>query len=147
MFVRCPYSDHGHCGFVDGDGRILNDASVAQLADIALFYAHCGADIIAPSDMMDGRIRAIKSKLHRSLKIHHFPEKLKKKTVMGSGRRSPLCRIRRNSLLRCMGRFGMRPSPRREKAIDRRISCRPAARICLCALPIAILTKAPIFSW
>ena len=51
----CEYTSHGHCGIVEGD-EILNDISVAQLAEAALSHAVAGADIVAPSDMMDGRV-------------------------------------------------------------------------------------------
>jgi porphobilinogen synthase len=57
-----PYTSHGHDGLMDG-GRILNDATVAILARQALALAEAGADVIAPSDMMDGRIGAIRTKL------------------------------------------------------------------------------------
>lgn len=58
----CEYTSHGHCGMVQ-DGKILNDISVELIAKSALSYARAGADIIAPSDMMDGRIGAIRSLL------------------------------------------------------------------------------------
>ncbi len=58
----CAYTDHGHCGLVK-DGEILNDESVAVLAEMALTHAQAGADIVAPSDMMDGRIGAIRVRL------------------------------------------------------------------------------------
>jgi porphobilinogen synthase len=58
-----PYTSHGHDGLLTEDGRILNDASVAILARQALALAEAGADVIAPSDMMDGRIGAIRRTL------------------------------------------------------------------------------------
>jgi porphobilinogen synthase len=58
----CEYTSHGHCGVVQGE-EVLNDASVAILADAALSHARAGADIVAPSDMMDGRVGAIREKL------------------------------------------------------------------------------------
>ncbi len=58
----CEYTDHGHCGVVR-DGEVDNDASLDLLARTALSHAEAGADIIAPSDMMDGRVRAIRRKL------------------------------------------------------------------------------------
>lgn len=58
----CEYTSHGHCGIVK-DGEVLNDPSVALLADAALSHARAGADIVAPSDMMDGRVAAIRHKL------------------------------------------------------------------------------------
>src|SRR5690606_14467735 len=51
----CQYTDHGHCGVVR-DGRVDNDASLERLAAMALSHARAGADVVAPSDMMDGRV-------------------------------------------------------------------------------------------
>jgi porphobilinogen synthase len=58
----CEYTSHGHCGLLDG-GEILNDATVEQLARAALSHAAAGADIVAPSDMMDGRVGRIRDGL------------------------------------------------------------------------------------
>ena len=58
----CQYTDHGHCGVIEGD-TILNDKSLEYLSDIALSHAKAGADMVAPSDMMDGRVKAIREKL------------------------------------------------------------------------------------
>jgi porphobilinogen synthase len=59
----CEYTDHGHCGVVRDDGSIDNDASLELLARTALSHARAGADVIAPSDMMDGRVGAIRGEL------------------------------------------------------------------------------------
>jgi porphobilinogen synthase len=59
----CEYTDHGHCGVVREDGVVDNDASVELLARTAVSHARAGADIVAPSDMMDGRVRAIREEL------------------------------------------------------------------------------------
>ena len=59
----CEYTDHGHCGVLDADGSVINDASVELLAQTALSQAEAGADVIAPSDMMDGRIGVIRGAL------------------------------------------------------------------------------------
>lgn len=56
----CEYTDHGHCGILDHEGHVLNDETVSYIAKIALSHAKAGADIIAPSDMMDFRIREIR---------------------------------------------------------------------------------------
>lgn len=56
----CEYTDHGHCGILDHEGNVLNDETVSYIAKIALSHAKAGADIIAPSDMMDFRIKAIR---------------------------------------------------------------------------------------
>jgi porphobilinogen synthase len=58
----CEYTSHGHCGFVDGE-EILNDVTVNELARAALSHAAAGADIVAPSDMMDGRVGRIRDVL------------------------------------------------------------------------------------
>jgi porphobilinogen synthase len=58
----CEYTSHGHCGVIE-DGYVVNDESCALLAEQALSYARAGADIVAPSDMMDGRVRAIRKAL------------------------------------------------------------------------------------
>jgi len=58
----CEYTSHGHCGILEGE-EILNDVTVAHLADAALSHAVAGADFVAPSDMMDGRVAAIRSLL------------------------------------------------------------------------------------
>lgn len=58
----CAYTTHGHCGLLDHD-VVLNDPSLEVLAKMALTHAQAGADMVAPSDMMDGRIKAIRTKL------------------------------------------------------------------------------------
>jgi porphobilinogen synthase len=58
----CEYTDHGHCGVVE-DGEIQNDPTLDILAQQALSHARAGADIVAPSDMMDGRVAAIRAML------------------------------------------------------------------------------------
>jgi porphobilinogen synthase len=62
----CGATDHGHCGHVLDDGTVDNDSSVETLAKVALNYARAGADAVAPSDMMDGRVLAIRGLLDRS---------------------------------------------------------------------------------
>lgn len=59
----CEYTDHGHCGILDESGYVDNDKSLAVLAKIALSHAQAGADMVAPSDMMDGRVGAIRKML------------------------------------------------------------------------------------
>jgi porphobilinogen synthase len=59
----CEYTDHGHCGVLREDGAVDNDASVELLARTAVSHARAGADLVAPSDMMDGRVREIRSEL------------------------------------------------------------------------------------
>jgi porphobilinogen synthase len=59
----CGATDHGHCGHVLANGAIDNDSSIQTLAEVALNYARAGADAVAPSDMMDGRVAAIRVRL------------------------------------------------------------------------------------
>ncbi|HSO94013.1 MAG TPA: porphobilinogen synthase, partial [Candidatus Dormibacteraeota bacterium] len=58
----CEYTDHGHCGVLDGES-VANDPTLAVYQRIALAQAHAGADVIAPSGMMDGQVHAIRSAL------------------------------------------------------------------------------------
>lgn len=58
----CEYTDHGHCGVIE-NGEVSNDPTLEVLAEQALSHARAGADIVAPSDMMDGRVAAIRNKL------------------------------------------------------------------------------------
>jgi len=60
----CQYTDHGHCGIIE-DGRIDNDATLDILSRVAISHAEAGADFVSPSDMMDGRVRAIRGTLER----------------------------------------------------------------------------------
>jgi len=62
----CAYTDHGHCGIPTDAGEIDNDSSLHSLAAAALSHAAAGADIVAPSDMMDGRVEAIRATLDRA---------------------------------------------------------------------------------
>src|SRR6185312_11891630 len=59
----CEYTTHGHCGVVREDGGVDNDASLELLARTAVSHARAGADIVAPSDMMDGRVGTIRAEL------------------------------------------------------------------------------------
>lgn len=59
----CSYTEHGHCGIADETGQILNDESLPQLAAAALAHAGAGADAVAPSDMMDGRVDSLRRAL------------------------------------------------------------------------------------
>ncbi len=74
-----PYTSHGHDGLVDGAGYVLNDETTEQLVGQALVQAAAGADIVAPSDMMDGRVGAIRAALecegHRNVAIMAYAAK------------------------------------------------------------------------
>ena len=67
----CEYTDHGHCGVIE-NSEVANDATLDILANQALSHARAGADIVAPSDMMDGRVAAIRGKLDDH-KFEHLP--------------------------------------------------------------------------
>ncbi len=62
----CEYTSHGHCGLIGERGEVDNDATVELLCRIATTYADAGADVVAPSDMMDGRVAAIRAALDRA---------------------------------------------------------------------------------
>lgn len=59
----CEYTSHGHCGALDESGRVINDVTLEMLATTALSHAEAGVDMVAPSDMMDGRVAAIRAAL------------------------------------------------------------------------------------
>ena len=59
----CEYTSHGHCGVLGDHGEVLNDETLPHLAQIALSYARAGVDMVAPSDMMDGHIAALRAAL------------------------------------------------------------------------------------
>ncbi|SHJ84073.1 porphobilinogen synthase [Paramaledivibacter caminithermalis] len=67
----CQYTDHGHCGIIE-EGMVDNDSTLEYLAKIALSHAKVGADVIAPSDMMDGRVAAIRNILDKN-RYHNIP--------------------------------------------------------------------------
>ncbi|MCC8194901.1 MAG: porphobilinogen synthase, partial [Deltaproteobacteria bacterium] len=68
----CEYTSHGHCGLLNPSGMVRNDATVELLARIAVSHARAGADIVAPSDMMDGRVAAIRTALDEAA-FEHIP--------------------------------------------------------------------------
>jgi len=74
-----PYTSHGHDGLVDASGYVLNDETAAVLVDQALVQAEAGADIVAPSDMMDGRVGLIRAALeeggHANVQIMAYAAK------------------------------------------------------------------------
>lgn len=66
----CEYTEHGHCGILDAHGDVNNDATVSLLCRIAMTYAEAGVDVIAPSDMMDGRVAALRAALDEAGATH-----------------------------------------------------------------------------
>lgn len=61
-----PYTEHGHDGVIDAEGYVLNDETIEKLCEQAVIQAAAGADVVAPSDMMDGRIGAVRQSLESS---------------------------------------------------------------------------------
>ncbi len=59
----CEYTSHGHCGVIGSDGEVDNDASLELIARVAVSHVEAGADVVCPSDMMDGRVAAIREQL------------------------------------------------------------------------------------
>src|SRR3546814_5769003 len=104
-----PYTSHGQDGIVDDTGYVINDVTVEELVQQALSHARAGADVVAPSDMMDGRIGAIRAALERSeehtselqslMRISYAVFCLKKKTqtTRNNTHRTPydLCKLTR----------------------------------------------------
>jgi porphobilinogen synthase len=86
-----PYTAHGHDGLVDGSGYVLNDATSDVLVGQALNQAAAGADIIAPSDMMDGRVGAIREALegagHHNVQIWPMPPNMRRRSMVRSAMR------------------------------------------------------------
>ncbi len=66
----CEYTDHGHCGILDESGYVLNDDTLAILQKVAISHAEAGADIVAPSGMMDGMVSALRSALDSAGYVH-----------------------------------------------------------------------------
>ncbi len=67
----CEYTDHGHCGLIE-DGQVMNDPTLSLLTQAAVSHARAGADMVAPSDMMDGRVGAIRAGLDQE-GFSHIP--------------------------------------------------------------------------
>ena len=99
----CEYTDHGHCGIVIDD-EIVNDPTVEQLVRAAVSHAAAGADIVAPSDMMDGRVGAIRHGARRARLREHARS----------------CRTRRSTARRSTGRSATPPARRRSSATGAR---------------------------
>jgi porphobilinogen synthase len=76
----CQYTDHGHCGLLTEEGHIDNDRTLEQLSRVALSHVEAGADMVAPSDMMDGRVahnrKALDSKGHSHIPIMSYAAKM-----------------------------------------------------------------------
>ena len=121
----CAYTDHGHCGVID-HGEVVNDASLAPLVAAALSHARAGADVVAPSDMMDGRAAAIRDALDAS---------------------GCSCRMRSSSHRRITGRFAKLRTRRRRAATAVATKWTSATRAKLCAKRCSTWRKAPTGSW
>ena len=66
----CEYTSHGHCGILTEGGYVDNDKTLEHLAQIAVSHVKAGADMVAPSDMMDGRVKAIREALDKAGFVH-----------------------------------------------------------------------------
>ncbi len=75
---NCEYTSHGHCGFIK-DGDVSNDETLEWLAKTSVSHANAGADIVAPSDMMDGRVAAIRQALDQRWPFQHAHSVLRRK--------------------------------------------------------------------
>jgi delta-aminolevulinic acid dehydratase/porphobilinogen synthase len=117
----CEYTDHGHCGVIK-DGEVDNDATLELLARQAVSHARAGADFVAPSDMMDGRIGAVRAALDGD----HIPSSTRPLFTAPSGR----LRTRRPSSATGPATRWTRPTPRRP-----------------CGRPNWTWKRAPISSW
>ena len=120
----CEYTSHGHCGVIE-NGDVANDPTLKLLADEALSHARAGADMVAPSDMMDGRVGAIR----RALDDNGFSQ-------------LPIFRMQRSIAPDFTGPFGRRRSRRRSLGTGAVIRWIPQIRARLCAKWRSIWTKA-----
>ena len=106
----CEYMSHGHCGILTPGGAVLNDPTLELLAKTAVSHAAAGADMVAPSDMMDGRVAAIRAKLDHPSR----PGRIRP----GHGAHHVLCREIRLGLLRPLPRGRrIRPGLRRPQEL------------------------------
>ena len=110
----CAYTSHGHCGVVLEDGSVDNDLSLELLAKTAISHARAGADAVAPSDMMDGRVGALRSQLdaegHKDLPIVAYSREVRLGLLRAVPRGGRLdARLRRPAQLP----DGSRPTPTR----------------------------------
>ena len=126
----CEYTSHGHCGVLAGED-IVNDATVELLARAALSHAAAGADIVAPSDMMDGRVGRIRDALDDA--------------GLEPDRRS--CRMPRSTARRSTVRSATPRDRRRRSAIAARTRWIPATSKRRCARSRSTSRKAPTSSW
>ena len=103
----CEYTDHGHCGPIatapDGLVEVDNDATLPLLASAALAYAQAGADVVAPSDMMDGRVGAIRTALDRAGRTRRGHRLVRREVRIGLLRTVPGGRGIRAELRRSAG--------------------------------------------
>ena len=125
------YTDHGHCGVLTADGEVDNDATIERYAEIAVAQADAGADVVAPSGMMDGQVGAIRVRA-----------RFRPRTA--ARRSSP---TRRSTPRRCTARSATPPSARRSSATaaatrwTRATPARPSTR------PRSTSPRAPTWSW
>ena len=126
---NCEYTSHGHCGYVK-DGDVDNDTTLEWLAESAVSHARAGADMVAPSDMMDGRVATIR----RALDAAGF-EKL------------PFSPTPPSSLRSSTARFARPPIPRRSSATGAAIRWTRPTAARPCARSRSIWKRAPTSLW
>ena len=126
----CAYTTHGHCGVVE-DGEIANDATLELLARVAVSHAEAGADAVCPSDMMDGRVGAIREALDDA----------------GSRRRRRSSRTRRSTPRRSTARSARLRARRLPSATGRRTRWIPPTSARRCASASSTSPRAPTCSW
>ena len=125
----CEYTDHGHCGVIV-KGDVDNDATLDLLAQEALSHARAGADIVAPSDMMDGRVGAIRKALDDNGFAH-----------------TPIMAYAANTPRVFTARFARPPSPHRSLATGGHIKWIPPTRMKPCVRWNSTSAKAPTSLW
>ena len=111
----CEYTSHGHCGFVR-DGEVDNDITLELLAKTAISHAEAGADVVAPSDMMDGRVGMIRHQLDEEGHSDRRSSPTRPSTPRPSTGRSARPPTRRPSSATAAATRWIRPTPRRRCA-------------------------------
>ena len=125
----CEYTSHGHCGVLDERGGVDNDETLGLLAAEAVSHARAGADMVAPSDMMDGRVGALRSALDEAGFSHVTS-----------------WRMRRSTRRATTGRSAMRPIRRRRSATARRTRWIPRTASRRCARCASTSRRGPTLS-
>lgn len=121
----CEYTDHGHCGPVNENGSVANDRTLNILGRVAVSQAEAGADIVAPSGMMDGMVQAIREALDSDGYKHVAVVSYSAKYC--SGFYGPFREAAESELLGHRGTYQMQPGQRREAAVENRLDVEEGA--------------------